>query len=157
MCYDSSTNNEDQSNILYNDLCTTAKSDLIIMGDFNRSGINWATMKSDWRGKSIFELSQDLFLPHVKDNTRDDAELDLIFSSEPGIMENLDVRETFGEGFEMYSDHRIINFDIIIRTLMKTLQKCTYNYSNADVIGMKSYIRRIKWNKELQNKNIEEK
>ena len=57
--YDSSTNNEDQSNMLYNDICTAAKSDLIIMGDFNRSGINWATMKSDWRGKSLFELSQD--------------------------------------------------------------------------------------------------
>ena len=45
-------------------------------------------MKSDWRGKSLFELSQDLFLiQHVKDNTRDDAVLDLIFSSEPGMIE----------------------------------------------------------------------
>ena len=39
-------------------ICTAANSDLIIMGDFNRSGINWVTMKSDWRGKSLFELSQ---------------------------------------------------------------------------------------------------
>ena len=45
---------------------------------------------------------------------------------------------------------------MILRTEMKTVQKCTYNYSNADVIGMKSYMRRIKWNKELRNKNIEE-
>ena len=84
ICYDSPTNNEDQSNMLYNDICTAANSDLIIMGNFNRSGINWVTMKSDWRGKSLFELSQDLFLTqHVKDNTREDAVLDLIFSSEP--------------------------------------------------------------------------
>ena len=41
---------------------SAANSDLIIMGDFNRSGINWVTMKSDWRGKRLFELSQDLFL-----------------------------------------------------------------------------------------------
>ena len=41
-------------------------------------------MKSDWRGKSLIELSQDLCLTqHVKDNTRDDAVLDLIFSSGP--------------------------------------------------------------------------
>ena len=93
ICYDSPTNNEDQINMLYNDICTAAKSDLIIMGDFNRSGIYWATMKSDWRGKSLFELSQDLFLTqHVKDNTRDEALLDLIFSSKPGMIENLDVR-----------------------------------------------------------------
>ena len=31
ICYDSPTNNEDQSNMLYNDICTAAKSDLIIM------------------------------------------------------------------------------------------------------------------------------
>ena len=37
-----------------------------------------STMKSDWRGKSLFELSQDLFLTrHLNDNTRDDAVLDL--------------------------------------------------------------------------------
>ena len=39
---------------------------------------------------------------------------------------------------------------------MKTVQKCTYNYINADVMGMKSYMMRIKWKEELQNKNIEE-
>ena len=39
ICYDSLTNNEDQSNMLYNDICTTAKSAIIIMGYFNRSGI----------------------------------------------------------------------------------------------------------------------
>ena len=38
-------------------ICTAANSDLIIMGDSSRSGINWVTMKSDWRGKSLFELS----------------------------------------------------------------------------------------------------
>ena len=33
--------------MLYNDICTAANSDLIIMGDFNRNGIqNWETMKS---------------------------------------------------------------------------------------------------------------
>ena len=42
------------------------------------------------------------------------------------------------------------------RTEMKTVQKCTYSYSNADVIGMKSYMMRIKWKEELQNKNTEE-
>ena len=109
ICYDSPTNNEDQSNMVHNDICTAAKSDLIIMGHFNRNGTNWVTMKSDWRGKRLSELSQDLFLTqHVKDNTRDDAALDFIFSSEPGMIENLDVREKFGEGFEKYSDHRII-------------------------------------------------
>ena len=67
---------------------------------------------------------------------------------------NFDVRETFGEGFETYSDNRIITYGMILRTEMKTVQKCTYNYINADVLGMKSYIMKIKWKEELQNKNI---
>ena len=92
----------------------------------------------------------------MKDNTRDDAVLALIFSSKPGMTVNLDVRDEFVECFEKYSDHRIITFDMILRTEMKTVQKCTYNYINAYVIGMKSYMMRIKWKEELQNKNIEE-
>ena len=60
------------------------------------------------------------------------------------------------KAFEIYSDHRIITYDTILRTEMKTVQKCTYNYSNADVLGMKSYMMRIKWKEELQNNNIEE-
>ena len=114
-------------------------------------------MKSDWRGRSLFELSQDLFLTqHVKDNTRDDAVLDLKVSSEHRMIVNLDVREKIGECFKKYSDHIIITFDMILRTEVKAVQKYTYNYSNADVIGIKGYMRRIKWYKELQNENIEE-
>ena len=110
----------------YNDICTAANSDFIIMGYFNRSGINWVTMTSDWRGKSLLELSQDLFLiQHVKDNTREDAVLDVNFSSEPGMIDNLDIREKFGEGFKTYSDHRIITYDMILRTEIKTVHKCT--------------------------------
>ena len=92
----------------YNDICTAANSDLIIMGDFNRSGINWMTMKSHWRAKSLFELSQDLFLTqHVKDNTREDTVLDLIFSSEPGMIDNLDVREKLWRSLRNIVSYRV--------------------------------------------------
>ena len=46
----------------------------------------------------------------------------------------------------------MITFHMIFRTEMETIKKCTYNYINDDVIGRKSYVNRIKWNKELQNK-----
>ena len=38
----------------------------------------------------------------MKDNTREDAVLDLSFSSEPGMIDNLGVTEKFGEAFETY-------------------------------------------------------
>ena len=59
---------------------------------------------------------------------------------------NMDVREKMGEGFEKYNDHRIITYDMILRTEMKTAQKCTYKNSNADVIGMKTYMKKMTCN-----------
>ena len=42
-------------------------------------------------------------------------------SSEPGMIENLDVREKFGEGFEKYSDHRIITFTYLLLVVRQHL------------------------------------
>ena len=54
--------------------------------------------------------------------------------SESGMIENLDGKEIIVEGFEKYSDHRIITFAMILRKEIKTVKKCTYHYMNADVI-----------------------
>ena len=49
----------------------------------------------------LFAAVMDLSLTqHVKYHSRDDAVLDLILSFEPGMIENLYVRERFGEGFK---------------------------------------------------------
>ena len=45
---------------------------------------------------------------------------------------------------------------MILRTEIKNVQKCTYNYGNANVIGMKRYTKIFKYNTSLQNRNIEE-
>ena len=50
----------------------------------------------------------------MKDIERDDAVLDCFFSSKPGMIENFDVRETFGNVSEKYSDRGIITFDMIL-------------------------------------------
>ena len=42
LCYDSPINDEDKRNMLYGDIYKAAGTqDCIIMGDFNRGGINW--------------------------------------------------------------------------------------------------------------------
>ena len=61
----------------------------------------------------------------MNDNTTDDAVLDWIFSSEPGMIDNLGVSDQIGEGLKKYCDHRIITYDLILRTEMKSIQKCT--------------------------------
>ena len=157
VCYDSPSNNEEQSNIIYNDISNAAKSDCIIMGDFNRRGINWNTLESDGRGQKLLDLSQDLFLTqHIKENTREDAILDLIFSSEPGMIDNVKIREKFGEGYEHSSDHRIVLFDMILQTHMKSDNRMMYDYNKADIPGMIKFMEGVKWEEEFIGKNVEE-
>ena len=73
LCYDSPSNNEEKSNMLYGDIYKAAGvNDSIIMGDFNRRGINWETFVTDGHGEKLLDLSQNLFLTqHVLEKTRE--------------------------------------------------------------------------------------
>ena len=42
---------------------------------------------------------------------------------------------------------------MILRTEMKAVQKCTYNYINADVLGMKSYMTELNGKKNYKIKH----
>ena len=45
--------------------------DCIVMGDFNRQGINWETLVTDGHGEKLLDLSQNLFQKqHVLENKR---------------------------------------------------------------------------------------
>ena len=107
LCYDSPGNDEEKSNMLYGDIYKAVGiKDCIVMGDFNRRGINWETLVTNGHGEKLLELSQNLFLTqHVLEKTRKQSTLDLVFSSEPGMVDDLEVREEFGEGNEHQSDH----------------------------------------------------
>ena len=56
-------------------------------------------------------MNQNLLLTqHVLEKTRKESTLDLVFCSDPGMVDDLDVREEFAEGNEHQSDHRVIIF-----------------------------------------------
>ena len=113
LCDDSPGNYEEKSNMLYGDIYKAVGiKDCIVMGDFNRRGINWETLETDGHEEKILDLSQNLFLTqHVLEKTRKESTLDLVFSSELGMVDDLEVREEFGEGNEHQSDHRVIIFN----------------------------------------------
>ena len=67
-----------------------------------------------------------LFLCYIDECTRKDAVLDLIFTSEPGMTDNLEMGELFGEGHLHGGDHN--NSDKIVRY-----------YKNINVEGMRTY------------------
>ena len=73
------------------------------MGDFDYPSVNLEMLETDTLGEEFIDLVNDCFLiQHVDTPTRDSSVLDLVFSSEDGMVENLHVKEHLG-----YSDHNI--------------------------------------------------
>ena len=157
LCYDSPSNDEEKSNMLYGDIYKAAgMNDCIIMGDFNRRGIDWETFVTDGHGEKLLDLSQNLFLTqHVLEKTRKESTLDLVFSSEPGMVDDLEVREEFGEGNEHQSDHRVILFQMNLKPVTILDNKESYNYNKADFSAMIIFIRSVNWRDGLYGENVE--
>ena len=149
-------NDEDKCNMLYGDIYkAVGMKDCIVMGDFNRRGISWETLVTDGHGEKLLGLSQNLFLTqHVLEKTRYESILDLVFSSEPGMVDDLEVREEFGEGNEYQSDHRVIIFKKNLKAATILDNKESYNYNKADFSVMITFMRGINWKDGLCGKNV---
>ena len=141
--------------MLYGDIYkAVAIKDCIVMGDFNRRGINCETLVTDGHGEKLLVLSQNLFLTqHVLEKTRKESTLNLVFSSESGIVDDLEVREEFGEGNEHQSDHRVIIFKMNLKAV--TILDNKEYYNKADFSAMITFMRSINWKDELCGKNVE--
>ena len=82
------------------------------MGDFNYPNINWLqqTVEDNINAecKDFFNCCNDCFLTqHVSQGTRDNAILDLVFSSEPELVSNVKIIDNLGN-----SDHNMVTFSI---------------------------------------------
>jgi endonuclease/exonuclease/phosphatase family metal-dependent hydrolase len=79
---------------LFKVLQMAAKGEVLIMGDFNYPGINWETFESNNHGQAFRDLVMENFLiQHVREPTRESNVLDLVLSSNDGMVENLEVKE----------------------------------------------------------------
>jgi endonuclease/exonuclease/phosphatase family metal-dependent hydrolase len=70
-----------------------SKDSVIIMGDFNQKDIDWKQLQSESsKGQDFLDVINDLFLTqHVDQKTRGSNILDLVFSSEEGLVEDLEI------------------------------------------------------------------
>ena len=70
--------------------------------DFNYSHIDWSTLEGNSHKDSAFVdcIMDSLLTQHVKEPTRDKNILDLVLTSDPGMVEELQVIEHLGS-----SDH----------------------------------------------------
>ena len=133
-------------------------SHLLICGDFNYPGINWENEHISETTPVIspfIEAVQSCFLhQHVFKPTRyrDNQEpslLDLVFTNEEGMLQELTHRPGLGE-----SDHECLNF--LLNCYKEEVdQKPTPNFLKGDYITIRGRLQGVEWVQMLQGEFIE--
>ena len=114
----------------------------VIMGDFNYPGINWETGETLTAAEGqFFEHINDCFLiQHVTEPTRGNNVLDLVFTTEKGMFENLQISDPIGK-----SDHNTLVWELVTQTVIKQNNVKSFNYHRGNYHGMRNSIKSINW------------
>ena len=85
---------------------------ILLMGDFNYGGIDWEQLQTQQscsaEGVNFFDCVQDnLLVQHVKVPTRKSAILDLVVTTEPDLIDEIEMTEFLGGG-----DHKMLDWRI---------------------------------------------
>ena len=143
-----------QINLEINELFVSIKAathkPVVIIADFNYPSVNWEALETDTLGKEFLDLVNDCYLiQHLNTPTRDSSVLDLVFSSEDGMVENLHVKEHLGK-----SDHNKITWNISLDSKRRNVSKSVHNNNKADYDIINECFFNIDWEKMYSNINI---
>jgi ribonucleases P/MRP protein subunit RPP40 len=150
--YKSPSAAESEIKELHSALRNISVKDVVIMGDFNYPGINWITLDCDSGCVEFLDLVQDTFLTqHVLTPTRENNILDLVLSSEEGMVEDLQVLEHLAN-----SDHNIVKFKLVHATASVSSCQVKFDYNKGDYIQMNSWLSAVSWDDSFQNLEVNE-
>ena len=104
ICYRCPSSNKLNDEALFRLISKSSIGNIMLMGDFNFSELDWRKPETLDDSHPFLKCINDNFLiQHVDEPTRKNNILDLVFTSEENMIENLSVGEHFGT-----SDHQII-------------------------------------------------
>lgn len=151
VCYRPPSCPELESSELFSVIRKASENQVLIVGDFNFPKIEWESLDSDNDGRQFLDLVLDCFLfQHVDTPTRANNILDLVFTSEEGMVEDVKVAEHLSN-----SDHNIISFSLKCKTVINTCTKSIPNFKKADFVSLKQSINSINWNSEFKDLDVE--
>ena len=115
----------------------------IIVGDFNNRTIDWDIAEAEARDQAFLDTVQDCFLTqHVRQPTRGDNILDLIFSSEEKMVEDVRILPPLAN-----SDRNAISFRMKIKATVRTLpDNESQDFNGADCGQIRRGLADVKWN-----------
>ena len=87
---------------------TAANNCALIFGDFNYPSIDWENLDADNSSRYFLNLVTDSFLTQrVSSSTRGSNILDLVLTTDPGMVEEVQVRENLAN-----CDHNILIWEV---------------------------------------------
>ena len=118
---------------------------VLVMGDFNYSGIDWSsssTLSSAGVGSVDFlQTVESCFLTqHVLTPTRENAILDLVLTRDPDLVSDVNVLHPLGT-----SDHNMIVFTVHLDCEARHDDKVIRDYKNGDYDTIRSLLTDIDW------------
>ena len=135
----------------YSMLNTLDSKNLIIMGDFNFSELDWSSDSSIDRAHSFVECLDNNYLSQLVDKpSRNNNYLDLVLASDTGLVEGI----TVGDPFQS-SDHQMITFYIIASECQRIKKMPVYNYFRADYNVIRQEVAGLKWRELLMCNDVE--
>lgn len=125
---------------------------IVYMGDFNYPHINWDSLNARGKDYNFLKMTQDNFLiQHIDFATRDNNILDLVFSTEKNMVENVEVIGKLGS-----SDHDTLAFNINSYVEKSKNFNRIPDLRKANWFEINNGLRRINWENELENLSVEE-
>lgn len=146
---DSTEQENDKLMSIMKEISTHKHSHKLIMGDFNIKNIDWENTECRANTNDIsyrfLECVRDCYyFQHITEPTRQrgtdrPSTLDLIFTNEEDMIENLNISAPLGK-----SDHSVLNFDIV-HELATQKKKIKVLYEKADYKRFNELMGQVNW------------
>lgn len=154
ICYRSQTAPREEVESLYREIRKfSVHRNALIMGDFNYREINWAeNLGNSKGGQELLNLAGDCFLSQlVRKPTRGKYILDLVFCSDPEMVEDLEVSCPVAN-----SDHNLMVFKVVRGKWGIVKMGEVYRYQKGNYREIRSGIRDGCWVQKLGEKAVQD-
>lgn len=153
VCYRSPNATAEEENKILNSIRSKCDKAILVMGDFNFRNINWETGEGGGDSAKFLDVVNDLFLTqHVRKPTRGENILDLVFTSEAGLVKDLEVGCPVGN-----SDHNLLSWVINCEEVrsISTRTVCL-DYNNGNYKDAVHELLETEWERTFENLSVNE-
>ena len=123
---------------------------LLLIGDFNYPDIDWSTLQASSSASRLFiDCLDDAFLiQHVTEPIRKGSVLDLVITSEPDMIDTVNVLGCF-------SDHRMLQWNMNVLVSTNGTKRQSFDYSKGDYAAIRQELMKQDWDAVLRG-NVNE-